>query len=77
MAQITKIERINLERNSVHGLVECTYTAFDGDDGERYLQLDTYGSPNRALQGKKSQSIQFNKESAKAIFEILKSEYKF
>ncbi len=77
MARVTKIERTRLERNSVHAPVECTYTVFDNADGNKYLQFDTYGSPRRAIQGKKSQSIQFDKESAKVVFEILKSEYHF
>jgi hypothetical protein len=35
-------------RGRVHGEVECGYTAFERG-GKQYLQLDTYGSNERAI----------------------------
>ncbi len=71
MALITDFTRLQKEQNRVHGVVECGYTVFDVG-GARYLQLDTYGSLERQILGKVSQSIQLNAESAaqlKALIE--------
>jgi len=75
MALVQKIERLNLERPTVHGEVHCTYTSF-ADAGDRYFQLDTYGSKNRQLPGKKSQTIQLNAQSARALIDLLTKEFK-
>lgn len=41
------------------------------DNGEKYFQLDTYGKEDRQNPNQKSQSIQFNKESATYFVNIL------
>lgn len=66
MALIQQIERANRERQRVHGAVECTYSVFS-ERGKRYLQLDTYGSADRAFAGKVSQSIQIDETSARRL----------
>lgn len=71
MALVKKLERINMDRNSVHGEVDATVTVFQDDDGTKFLQIDTYGSPEREIPGKKSQSIQFGPEGMAALREIL------
>jgi hypothetical protein len=38
----------------VHEPVDCTYTVFEDGAGQRYLQIDTYGSKQRQLRGKKA-----------------------
>jgi hypothetical protein len=63
MALITEFTKLEKERNHLHGPVECGYTVFE-HNGARYLQLDTYGSQERQIPGKTSQSIQLNAESA-------------
>jgi hypothetical protein len=71
MALISELTERKKERVHVHGEVECGYTTFERD-GSRYLQLDTYGSEEREIPGKISQSIQLNAESAaqlKALIE--------
>jgi hypothetical protein len=75
MALITNIENFKMERNLVHGEVSCTSSAFMSEDGKKYVQLDTYGSPTRKFRGKKSQSIQLGSEAAKQLVEILKREF--
>lgn len=72
MALITKdnIKKIDKDRNCVHNKVKATYTVFTSD-GEKYFQIDTYGSPNRELKNKISQSIQLDKESAKEIIKLM------
>lgn len=66
MALITHLTRFHKERNHAHGAVDCGYTVFEAD-GERYLQLDTYGSAERQILGKTSQSIQLNAQSAEQL----------
>ncbi len=48
MAQINlkDIQRIEKIRNIVHEKVHTTYTVFQSD-GEKYIQLDTYGRVGR------------------------------
>ena len=70
MALINNMKRSNLERNSIHGPTECTYTTFM-KNGVKYLQIDTYGSKDREFPGKKSQSIQFNKTSLSQLNSII------
>lgn len=70
MARIIKFEHVNMTRNQVHESATCTYSVFDcGRD--RYFQLDTYGSQKRKFRGKKSQSIQLDKASAKTLMKLL------
>ena len=78
MAQIdiTTIEKLNKDRNTVHEKVYTTYSTFD-NYGKHYVQIDTYGRSDREQPGKISQSIQLDETSAKFLFDLLKSEYKF
>lgn len=75
MALVRKIEKASLQSPKVHGYVDCTYTTFCTEDGRKYLQIDTYGSQQRKMKGKKSQTIQLDEKSAKGLFEILKNEF--
>ena len=74
MAIIRKLERINLERDSSHSEVECTYSIVTGSEGHKFLQIDTYGSTVRKFPGKKSQSIRFSPEAIAQLREILTRE---
>ena len=78
MAQIdiTTIEKLHKDRNTVHEKVYTTYSTFD-NYGKHYVQIDTYGRSDREQPGKISQSIQLDENSAKFLFDLLKSEYKF
>ena len=77
MAQINleNIKRIEKQRNTLHDKVYTTYTVFDFD-GERYVQIDTYGKIDRENPEKISQSIQFDKETAKYLVNLLQKEFK-
>lgn len=72
MALITKnnIKKIDKDRNSVHSKVRATYTVFTSE-GEKYFQIDTYGSPTREMKDKISQSIQIDKETAKELIKLM------
>lgn len=59
----------------VHDVVYATYTVFE-QNGERYLQIDTYGKSDRENPDKISQSIQIDKEMAQGLIEMMKKEFK-
>lgn len=69
-----KLSRTEKERNSIHKPTTATYSTFVLQ-GKRYLQIDTYGSDDRVMPEKVSQSIQFDEETAKIIVELLKKEF--
>ena len=75
MAQIDleTIRCIDKDRNTIHTKVYTTYTAFEAD-GQKYLQIDTYGKSGREMPEKISQSIQFDKDSAQFLMELLRKE---
>ncbi|MBU9714115.1 hypothetical protein [Evansella tamaricis] len=66
--------RLNKERNAIHKEVDASYTSFSSN-GEKYFQIDTYGTSDRKFQGKISQSFQFNQETAENIIRLLKKEF--
>ncbi|MBC7150405.1 MAG: methionyl-tRNA formyltransferase [Rhizobium sp.] len=65
-----------MERNSLHKEIGATYSVF-GIDDKRIVQIDTYGSVDREIPGKKSQTIQLDREGAENLFLILKNEFGF
>jgi hypothetical protein len=65
------LELKELAYNSAHTETHSTYSIVVGPLGERYLQIDTYGSSERQLEGKKSQSIRFTSEAAVELAAIL------
>ena len=70
MSRITNIEKLDLDRNSIQGKVQATYCIFE-KNGNKYFQMDTYGSENRECVGLPSQKIQFDKVFAKQLVSIL------
>lgn len=74
MGIVNKLDKITLERGSPHRDVECTYSIVIGDNGKKLLQIDTYGSANRQIPGKKSQSIRFTPEAIKQLRDIIETE---
>ena len=78
MAQISleSIKKIEKYRNIVHEKVHTTYTTFEMD-GEKYVQIDTYGRIDRENPEKISQSFQFDEAAAKFLVDILKQEFGF
>jgi hypothetical protein len=76
MALIRSLERKSMDRNSIHREIRATYTLFECD-GRRFIQLDSYGTDERQIPGKKSQSLQFDDAGARALFDILKRHFDF
>ena len=76
MAQIRleDIERIEKARNVLHEKVYTTYTSFE-KDGQKYFQLDTYGTSKREIPEKVSQSIQLDETSARFLVKLLIEEF--
>lgn len=72
MALITKdnITKVEKDRNSVHSKVRATYTVFTSNE-KKYFQIDTYGSSEREMKDKISQSIQIDKETAKELIKLM------
>lgn len=50
--------------------VECGWNVADVD-GRRLLRLETYGSADRAVPGKRSQSLELDANAAKELMQIL------
>jgi hypothetical protein len=74
MALIRKLLPLDTERTSLHEEVEARYAAYK-IDGKGFMQINTYGRPSRELPGKVSQTLQFDREAAKQLVEILKKTF--
>lgn len=70
MALVTKVVRVHKERPKVHSRTECECSVFEVD-GERYIQLDTFGSDARQDRGTISQTIQLDARSAEQLRALL------
>lgn len=74
MALIRNFERKHMDRNSVHD--EISASVFERD-GRRFIQIDSYGRDARQIPGKKSQTIQLDRDAAHALYKILEREFQF
>jgi hypothetical protein len=75
MALVTTLTQVAKDRQSVHGPVECAYSVFTGPDGQRYLQLETFGSKERKIPGKTSQAIQLNESAAAELKRLIEQTF--
>jgi len=71
MAIVRKLHQISLEKDSKHTEAEATYSIIENSD-EKYIQIDTYGSKNRQIEGKKSQSLRLSQEAINQLKDIIK-----
>lgn len=71
MAIIRRLKCLTLEKGTPHTEVQGTYSIVNDRDG-KYLQIDTYGSTTRKIQGKKSQSIRFAPEAIQQLKALLR-----
>jgi len=76
MTQISleSIKRIDKNRNTIHEKVHTTYTVFE-KDGEKFVQLDTYGRIDRENPEKISQSFQIDQRTASFLINLLKESF--
>jgi hypothetical protein len=70
MALISRFEERSLEPRRIHDGVVCGY-AVAHVGGRRIIQLETYGSPDRKIPGKVSQSLQLDEDGATELIRIL------
>jgi hypothetical protein len=71
LARINGFQKITSDRNRLHKTeVECGYAIIDVG-GQRYIQLETYGSSDRKIPGKISQTFQLDKEQALELRRLL------
>lgn len=77
MALVTSVSKDDRNFKGLHNTeVTCFYMVGERD-GQKVLQLNTYGSSDREIPGKLSQTIQFSEQSAADLFALLKREYGF
>jgi len=74
LAKIIEISRIEKNRNSIHAVVESTFSVFVSA-GKKHIQIDTYGTEQRQVKNQPSQKIQFDKDFAVQLIDILKKEF--
>jgi len=75
MPRITTLEKIEMNRNIIQDEVHrATYCIFE-KDGEKYFQINTFGSANREDTWKSSQNIQFDGKFAKELVSLLINEF--
>lgn len=75
MAIVRNMTRLTLHHDSQHSEVQdCTYSIVSTGEGQKSLQIDTYGSRHRKIPGKKSQSIRFSPEAINQLRRILAEE---
>ena len=74
MALIKRFEVRPLRPKRLHGRVLCGYAATDVE-GERILQLETYGSDDRAEPGSVSQVIQLDESRARELVQIIEQAF--
>ena len=60
MAVVREFELKDLDRISPHSEVNATISLVEFD-GEKFVQIDTYGSKDRAMPDKISQSVRLTK----------------
>lgn len=75
MALITKLNHLTKDRQSIHREVEAAVCILNANNGEKYIQIDTFGSHERARAGEVNQSIQFNRASAAELQTLIHDTY--
>ena len=77
MAYVKSIVRDDHEIRSLHPtIVECRYVVAE-KDGRKLFQLNSYGSSERQMPDKLSQTLQFDETAARRLWELLEKEFSF
>jgi len=78
VAFVTSLERSERQTLRIQPTdVVCRYSVDRMESGEKLLQVDTHGSADRQIPGKVSQTLQFDEQRARQLWEILGSEFGF
>jgi hypothetical protein len=75
MALVTSIEPSSKDRQTVHRPTRCFSSIVEAADGGRFIQLDTVGSDERQIPEKVSQSIQFDRNSARQLIALFRQAF--
>ena len=75
MALITKLELAERNVRGVHDEVDCSYTVFQTREGHRFIQLNTFGTEKRKIQGIASQTIQLSEKAAHQLKLLIEQTY--
>ena len=71
MAIIRKFEPLDLKANARHTETKGGWSV-QGQDGEKFLQINTVGSDDREIQGKVSQTLRLTKEAIEQLSDLAK-----
>jgi hypothetical protein len=71
MAIIRRLSFLALQVEAKHTDAEATYSFVKDRDGNRFLQIDSYGSRARKLKGKKSQSLRLSESALRELKNII------
>ena len=74
VAIVTKFDQVVKDRVGQPKRTECGYCAVEVG-GERYLLLESYGSAERRVPGKVSQSLHLDRARAAELKQILEREF--
>jgi hypothetical protein len=75
VAFVGEFQEVGSDRNGLHKPVLCGWRTFNVD-GQTILQLDTYGSDQRQIPNKVSQSFQVNRESAAILLQLIRETFR-
>ncbi len=76
MALIKQFVPSTMTRNALHDGIEAKYAVFNYDD-RTFVQIDSFGRSTREIPGKKSQTIQLDRDSGAQLYKILKDAFHF
>ena len=71
MAIIRRFEQLDLKANARHTETVVGY-AVQGQDNEKFIQINTVGSENREIPGKVSQTLRLTKGAIEQLADLAK-----
>jgi hypothetical protein len=69
MAIIRKFDELDLKANARHTETKGGFS-IQGQDGEKFIQINTVGSDDRVIPGKVSQTLRLSKEAVEQLAEL-------
>ena len=74
VALITEFHRVTAHKQEIHKPVSCGWRSFN-EGGTTILQLDTYGSDERKMLNKVSQSMQLDRVGAAMLLKLIRETF--
>ncbi len=69
MAIVRKFEQLDLKANARHTETKGGFS-IQGQDGEKFIQINTVGSDDRVIPGKVSQTLRLSKDAIEQLAEL-------